>query len=199
VGEVWFSESRSVDLTGDGVSDSVALRAYGTLAESLDVDLSIYVGGEEVFRESWESGYELIDPPWDRPWNPAIVDSFMRAQFHTTIQGMSASPLPTTMFVRPAVIPADKPWEEGPVDMIASAFQWGQAGVNFAQVPPDSVRAVTARIEQSPYDTAEVARIAADIRAKTPLIVLLSYGYETVLELAWSNRAKRFFVLSACC
>jgi hypothetical protein len=83
--------------------------------------------------------------------------------------------------------------------MIASSLQWEQAGLDFSQVPPDSVRSVMMRVDSIPYDTAEVVRIATDIRQHTPVIAMLAYGYETVLELAWSQRARRFFVLAACC
>lgn len=198
-GAPWYEQSRSVDLTGDGVADSVVLRAYGSHAESLDVALSIFVGPEEAFRETWNSSYELKDPPWDSTPAPGVIDSFIRSQFTATLQGVTASPLDQSIFVRPAVLPPGRPWEDDPVQKIASSFQWESAGLDFSQVPPDSVRAVMERVDRIPYDTAEILRIAIDIRQNTRLIALLAYGYETVLELAWSQRARRFYVLSACC
>lgn len=63
----WYRRARALDLTGDGRADSVRLEARGTRPDSLDVTLTLVVGGVEKHREGWGSSYEL-----------ALVDSAVR-------------------------------------------------------------------------------------------------------------------------
>lgn len=63
----WYAKSRTIDLTGDGVADSVRLEARGDQVDSLSIALRLIVGGEEKHREEWGSSYEL-----------AMVDSAVR-------------------------------------------------------------------------------------------------------------------------
>jgi hypothetical protein len=55
----WYNSSRAIDLTGDGQPDTVRLVASGARTDSLQITLSMLVGGEEKHRESWGSSYEL--------------------------------------------------------------------------------------------------------------------------------------------
>jgi len=63
----WYQRSRALDLTGDGLADSVILEAHGghpDSLEGLDVILTLVVDGVEQHREEWGSSYELalLDP-----------------------------------------------------------------------------------------------------------------------------------------
>lgn len=64
----WYRAGRALDLTGDGLVDSVRLEARGTTPDSLEIALSFIVGAEEKHRERWGSSYEL-----------ALLDSASRA------------------------------------------------------------------------------------------------------------------------
>ena len=65
---VWYSRTRGIDLTNDGRADTVKLQAVGTQPDSLDVELTLIVGGEVKNRVAWGSSYEL-----------ALADSATRA------------------------------------------------------------------------------------------------------------------------
>ena len=56
---VWYRRGRSVELTGDGLPDSVHLEARGARADSLQISLAIFVDGAERHRDAWWSSYEL--------------------------------------------------------------------------------------------------------------------------------------------
>ncbi len=49
------------------------------------------------------------------------------------------------------------------------------------------------------FDTVTVRRIADDMLANTPYMLKFRYGYETIVEIAWSEREGRFFTLFSCC
>lgn len=63
-----YLRTRAMDLTGDGVADTVRLVATGVRPDSLQVELSLVVDGRVLHEERWGSGYEL-----------ALVDSAQRA------------------------------------------------------------------------------------------------------------------------
>ena len=63
-----YGQTRALDLDGDGRSDSVRLEAVGARLDSLRITLTMFVAGDEKFRESWNSSYEL-----------ALVDSATRS------------------------------------------------------------------------------------------------------------------------
>ena len=181
------------------VADSVVLRAFGERSDSLHVVLSFYVGGEEAFREGWSSAYELIDPPWGDTVAVAVVDSFMRGRLDEVLRTVEVASIGSALSEGVDFVPSDQLVEDDAANMVASAFQYAAARIDWKRVPGDSVSAVIERVDQSPYDTAEVQAVMRDIRNHTRAGVMVSYGYETVMSLAWSNRARRFFVLWSCC
>ena len=63
----WYERTRTLDLTGDGIADSIRLEARGVRTDSLRIALRLLVDGAEAHREEWGSSYEL-----------ALVDSAIR-------------------------------------------------------------------------------------------------------------------------
>jgi len=61
--QAWFSETRTIDLDGDGRPDTVKIIAVGPSSDRLHVTLSLLVSGKESWQEQWNSDYMLIDPP----------------------------------------------------------------------------------------------------------------------------------------
>ncbi len=55
----WYGQTRTLDLNGDGRSDSVRLEARGESPDSMKVSLVILVDGKEAHREAWGGSYEL--------------------------------------------------------------------------------------------------------------------------------------------
>ena len=198
---VWHEGSRVLDVTGDGVGDTVSVRAYGTVPESLAVALTFTANGREVFRQVWGSDYELIDPPFPRPATREVVERFLHARFDSVIAGISVGALDassldsawTTVSAQPCHL------DEDIRNCIAWELRENASGVDWDRIHRDSIGAVMDRIGRAPFDTARVLAIADDIRRNTPHVVDLSYGYETGMTVAWSRLAQRFFVLSSCC
>lgn len=92
----WYDRTRTLDLTGDRQPDTVRLVASGTRPDSLEITLSMLVGGEEKHRERWGSSYEL-----------ALVDSavrqssevkgILRAKLDSVLASVAVQPLGTPM------------------------------------------------------------------------------------------------------
>lgn len=55
----WYRRVRTLDLTGDGVADTVRLEATGPRLDSLPITLVLIVNGHEKHREAWSSSDEL--------------------------------------------------------------------------------------------------------------------------------------------
>lgn len=193
----WYERSRLLDVTGDGVADTLSLRAIGTRTDSLAIALTFVSKGREVFRQEWGSSYELVDPPFPDSSSPAVVESFLRARLDTVLARIRVRPFDASSL--------EKPWTQTEPECaeadIRSCIAWEvrTAGIAWDRVHRDSVGVVLQRLYQAPYDTAEVLAIAEDLRRNTRTEVFLTYGYETAMVVAWSDRARRFVTLSACC
>jgi len=57
----WYRRVRTLDLTGDGVADSVRLEATGSRPDSLGITLALIVNGHEKHLEAWSSSDELAE------------------------------------------------------------------------------------------------------------------------------------------
>lgn len=71
---VWLTRQRTMDFTGDGIPDTVRLRALGRAPDSLRIALVFWSGGAERWREDWAGDYELVTAP-------ALEDEAARAAF----------------------------------------------------------------------------------------------------------------------
>lgn len=194
----WYAQSRLLDATGDGQPDTVWLRANGHRGDSLDIALTVVAAGREVLRESWQSDYMLVDPPFDRPAARAVVDSFVRARLDSTLARVSLEPVANLQF-RAQWPPVKVGCEEDARDCIAGVLRDEGTTVDWGSLSSDSAIALRKRIDNAPFDTAAVIAIAEDIRRNTRNYVLFGYGYETSVAYAWSPRAQRFFMVFFCC
>lgn len=90
--EPWYLRSTELDLTGDGLQDSVRLEAFGVRPDSLRIALVLTVGGEEKFREEWGSAYELALAD-SLETSRSGVDAFMRGRLDTVLASVKVEPL----------------------------------------------------------------------------------------------------------
>lgn len=83
----WYRQSRALDLTGDGRADSIRLAASGLQADSLQITLTMIVGGEVKHREDWGSSYELALLDSSTLGRPR-VDTLLRARLDSVLSGV---------------------------------------------------------------------------------------------------------------
>jgi hypothetical protein len=195
---LWYERFRRLDVTGDGITDSLSLTAFGAHHDSLSIVLTFVSKGREVFRQEWGSSYELIDPPFPDSSPSSVVESFLRARFDTVLARIAVHPFDASSL--------EKPWTETEPaceEDIRSCIAWtlrdATVKVDWVTVHRDSIGVALQRLDQMPFDTAEVLAIAEDMRQHTRSQVHLSFGYESMMVVAWSNRAQRFFTLFECC
>ncbi len=194
--EPWYRRSRVLDATGDGTPDSLTLTASGAQGDCLRIALSLNHRGREVLHEEWESEYELIDPPFPRPAPQAVVDAFVRARLDTVLARVR------TQRLRASDLNEGTDWElycgDAALNCVRAQLLTERARA-LAGSHTDSLAAITTRLEEAGSDTAEARAIIDDIRRSTRVGLHLAYGYETVMLLAYSPRARRFVPLFACC
>ena len=195
----WYERSRLLDVTGDGVADTLSLRAVGTRADSLAIALTFVSKGREVFRQEWGSSYELVDPPFPDSSPPTVVESFLRARLDSVLARIRVRPFDPSSLEKPWTRTEPECAEADMRSCIAWQLRDRNAGIAWDTVHRDSIEVALQRLHRTPYDTAEVLAIAEDMRRNTRTEVFLSYGYETAMVVAWSERAQRFYTLSACC
>ena len=195
----WYEAVELHDLTGDGLADTLLLRAQGNRADSLNIVFTIRSLGTEIYRTTWTSQYELVDPPFDIGANPAATDSLVRARLERFFERLRIQPVNTWC--------ASHVWgsERSPYcgedarSEIAFALKLEALTVNWRGLTRDSAYQVYRNTYLAPVDTATVLAIWRDILEKTRYELGFSYGYETSTTIAWSSRAGRFFTLSSCC
>jgi hypothetical protein len=90
----WYHRSVTRDLNGDARPDSAVLSARGRRPDSLSVALVFFVSGREVYREEWESDYELIDLELPER-TPKRLAAYVRTRFDRTLAGLTVEPLDT--------------------------------------------------------------------------------------------------------
>lgn len=87
---VWLTRERTLDFTGDGLPDTVRLRALGRSADSLRIELTFRSGGAVRWREAWASDYELaVAPPLA---DHAARDSFVRGRLDRALASVEVEP-----------------------------------------------------------------------------------------------------------
>lgn len=90
----WYQRTATRDLTGDGQPDRLVLTARGHRADSLAVALILLVDGREVWREEWESDYELVDvDPVER--SPARINQYVRRRLDRAFNSVRREPIDT--------------------------------------------------------------------------------------------------------
>ena len=88
----WYDRARTLDVTGDGIADSVWLEARGADVDSLRISLRLLVDGQEKHREEWGSSYELalVDSATRRA--PG-VDAILRAKLDSVLGSVAVQAL----------------------------------------------------------------------------------------------------------
>jgi hypothetical protein len=87
---IWLTRERTLDFTGDGLPDTVRLRALGRSADSLRIELTFRSGGAVRWREEWASDYELaVAPPLA---DDAARDSFVRGRLDRALASVEVEP-----------------------------------------------------------------------------------------------------------
>jgi hypothetical protein len=89
-GPLWYQRARSIDLTGDGQSDSARLEAVGVRADSLRITLALIVGGAVKHQERWGSSYELALT--DSSLRGPAVDTLLRAKLDSVLSSIRVQP-----------------------------------------------------------------------------------------------------------
>lgn len=88
----WYTNTRALDLTGDGRADTVKLQAVGTQPDSMDITLTMIVDGEEKNRTTWGSSYELALADSATRSGPGARD-FLRARLDSVLASVTVEPL----------------------------------------------------------------------------------------------------------
>lgn len=101
---VWLTRHRTIDFTGDGILDTVRLRAQGQAADSLRIALTFWSAGAERWREEWTSEYELVAPP--PPAGEAARAAFLRQRLHRALSSVEVEPFDPA-FYRTMADPVD--------------------------------------------------------------------------------------------
>ena len=91
----WYQDARVLDLTGDGLVDTVRLEATGVRPDSLGITLSLVVEGEERHREQWGSSYELALLDSAARVRPRI-DTLLRARLDSVLASVVVQRLDAT-------------------------------------------------------------------------------------------------------
>ena len=88
----WYHRARALDLTGDGVLDTVRLDAEGREPDSLQLTLTLVVDGRARHEERWGSSYELqlVDTALRAS---ARVGPVLRARLDTVLAGVRVESL----------------------------------------------------------------------------------------------------------
>lgn len=89
----WYAATRTLDLTGDGVADTARLEALGVRVDSLDITLSLIVGGAAAHREEWGSSYELALADSASRTGPA-AEPLLRDALDAVLASIEVRPLP---------------------------------------------------------------------------------------------------------
>ena len=185
-GPVWLLESRALDLTGDGVAESIFVEARGTRTDSMRIVLGAVVGGDTSLLALWDGNYELTDEQVGRETPEPELQVLLRSRLKEVLQRVSVEPFDGAGSIGE--------WrdEEGEADCIESVQSCVTASIQ--DLVRDSLLPPTA-----PFDTALARRALSELRSPGHLEVVLRYGYESSERLVWSPVLRRFLTVFSCC
>ena len=90
----WYHRTVARDLNGDSRLDSAILAAVGPRSDSLAVSLTLFVDGQEAYKEEWDSSYELVDVA-DSLRVPPRRDDYIRERLDAALARIRTGPLDT--------------------------------------------------------------------------------------------------------
>lgn len=194
----WFAQTYSVDVTADGVPDSLLLRAFGARIDSLCVEFSVVVDDTVRFRDFWLTDwYFIYDGPvgdldsatvWDRVQDQ-LTSFFDRDQF-------GELDAPSSVWGVPLADGAE------PREHVLWDYTFQHARDSLLAQGVDSARAAgMARLQawNGPHDSTAVRAIWDDMKAHPPLTFTFFSGGEHTRTIAWSRLERRFLVVFSCC
>lgn len=187
---VWYQKSRELDVTGDGRPDTLLLQAFGRVVDSMAITFSVITSGDTVLVDDWESDYQLIDPPTEAIAIGPGRDAYVRRALDSTLARVQIAAFNDSTLSRPWI-------PRTPDYLCGDDANNCIVGEVRTELAPKGWTADRIRI--APFDTARARAIVDDIRRTAVKSMTLAYGYETVNTYVWSQLAKKFYTVAACC
>ena len=192
---VWFRRQFStLDLTGDGRSDTLVLRATGGSVDRRLVVLTIRSAGHTVYRNTWSSAsYFQYDGP---------LDSIPEPTKHETVFRHLREVLVTSAFG--PFTPGDGRGADNelPPDEMSHflALQAAKDSLRRTGMREDSIlRAAYPLAKHMKPDTAILARAWRALVHRRPRTFTYFSGGESTQTIVWSSVLGKFVTVFACC
>ena len=185
----WYDRRRVLDVTGDGLPDTLQLVARGPRTDSLVMLLMVRTQGDSIIIASWGSDYDFIDPP-DELRVPGVArDSALRERYDRVLREASVEPHVDSTLMRPWTPSAEFYDCEGNTHHCVMLDALTRA---HPDVRLDS-------LDGLPFDTAFARRVVADLASRDLVALTFSYGYESTESVVWSPVSKSFVTVFYCC
>lgn len=196
---VWYRAIDVRDLTGDGIPDTLILRATGHRVDSLQVTLDIRSQGRGLYHEAWLSNwYFQYDAPLyriDEQTKRSRVFHHLRAFFRPE------------SFALLDTAGAGRPWrpsedDRDPRNSIAFDFKYGRAldSLMRTHVPRDSAQSIARRDAlTASLDSSYILRVWQDLARRRPMTFTFFSGGEYTRTIVWSPVVRRFVIVFSCC
>ena len=201
-----YRDSTEVDLTGDGVSETLRLTASGPRPLGLGVSFSIWFEGQEIYQRSWDSpGYFRYEPElvMSEPGD-SVLYAHVRDQLDSFFDSSAF------MVVPPAALnadhsrpPFDPPaMDNDPVKLISGQLLRAVLQDSLSAAGMDSTsafRQARSLAYRSRQQHPEAQGIWDLMTAQELLTFRFNAGDEANQRIAWSQTNSRFFNVWACC
>jgi hypothetical protein len=179
--EIVYSDHEEIDLTGDGVAESVRVAAIGPAYQDLKVVLVVTDStGAVLLRDQWNSAsyfqYEPLEGKAD-----STIQRIVRGHFEDVLGGSAFS---TKEMVDTEAIE----W-----DLRATQWREEHHWPPFERLPRSAYRDIGVPIE----DSSEAVRLADELRGKRSIRYYA--GGEAFQTYTWSDSLHRFVLVFSCC
>lgn len=185
-GPIWLLESRALDLTGDGVHDTIFVEARGSRTDSMHIVLGAVVRGDTSLMAFWDGNYELTDEGIDGDRTEPELQVLLRSRLTDVLRSVAVEPFGGASAI------GDWRVEDGEPDCIQSVESCVKGSIERAV--RDSLLPSSA-----PFDTALARRALSDLRSPGRFEVVFSYGYESSERVVWSPVLRQFLTVFSCC
>ena len=204
-----YHDSTEVDLTGDGVPETLRLTASGPRPLGLGVSFSIWSEGREIYQMSWDSGgYFRYEPELVMGAREANDDSPLYAHVRDQLDPFFDSS--AFMVVPPSALNADQSrgpfdppdMDNDPVKLISAQLlmPFLQDSLSVAGVGSTSALRQAREIAYwSGRQHPKAQGIWDMMTAEEVLTFRFNAGGEATRRIAWSRISGRFFNVWACC
>ncbi len=203
-----YHDSTEVDLTGDGVPETLRLTASGPRPLGLGVSFSIWSEGQEIYQRSWDSAeYFRYEPELVMSAREAKDDAPLYAHVRTQLDPFFDSS--AFMIVPPSALNADdsrSPFDppdmdNDPVKLISSQLLRTALRDSLLVAGMDSTSAlIEARSLARRRPMSPKAQGIWDLMTAEELLTFVfNAGGEANQRIAWSQVSRRFFYVWSCC